>query len=66
MRDLNVVVTPRSERSITTGGERRGMWRRAVSVQMEFLSKTGKVESMNLQNNGLPGSESRRWTTACR
>src|SRR3989442_2030370 len=43
----DVVAIPPYETSIMAGWERWGSLRRAVSVHMEFLSETGKVESKN-------------------
>jgi hypothetical protein len=44
----------------------RGSSKCAASAHMEFLSQTGKVESNDLQNNGLPGGETHKGTIACR
>ena len=64
--DLNAVVIQRYERSTKGGKGPSGSSKCAVSVPMEFLSETGKVESKDLQNSGLPGGETHTGTTACR
>ncbi len=64
--DQTVDATRRYEKFTRPGLGWSGSSRRAVSVHTEFLSETGKVESDDLQNNGLPGGETHIGTTACR